>query len=108
MSEPYSGTVGIRREPIETSPNVFVPNIETRSVVGFIERVQINWTVGDSDQSGLSARHVVKLVVSKETVADYFSAVYLTWMNKKWSVRSVEHESPNVKLTLGGIYDGPS
>lgn len=101
----YSGFIGIKRPPEEVEPGMFKPVLEEKEIRGELFYKGSRWTTGEHSQSSLTVNHTVSVIASKSLLKDAGLAVYLTWQDRKWSIRSVEYSPPRVQFVLGGLYN---
>jgi hypothetical protein len=101
----YSGVLGIRQDAIETSPGVWEAPILEVSVKGEIFRKSLRWSVGNSAQDKLQANQVIRVVIPQTVVDNLDKLIYATFEGRKWAIRGIEYERPNLEASLGGVYN---
>ncbi len=101
----FSGTIGIKRDDIETAPGIFESTIEEVEVVGEIRNQVARWQ-GHEQRETVSARHVLSIVTPEDSIIDFTEVVYIIWQGRKWSAVAIQYKRPRVELTLGGLYNG--
>lgn len=102
----FSGMIGIKSDPVETSPGIFLPAIVERHVSGDILLKPIRWQQGESAQDEPKANHKLSIIASAVVLEDFSDIVYVMWQNRKWSVTNVSYLQPRIELTLGKVYNG--
>lgn len=101
----FQGKIGMNRGPVETEPGIFTPTIEEIEVSGTMMSLSLRWPQAGMND-GLSAKHILSILVPESERIDYNEVVYVIWNDAKWSVVSISYERPRINLTLGGLYNG--
>lgn len=102
----YYGVVGYS-ETIETSPGVWIEQITERPYYGDVIK-----NTKRSEESNINAdikvNNIISIVADPYAYEHFFSIRYISWMNVKWIVSTVEVLRPRLNLTLGGVYNEES
>lgn len=106
MSTRFHGFVGLRQDPVETSPGIFPMTIAETEVSGSVENMSVGYQSGELSQESVRAKHRIRVMGSSELFDNAQRAVYILWNGTKWIVSSVEYQHPEVLFTLGGLYNG--
>jgi len=101
----FFGAIGIKRDPVQTSPGVYDPVIEEVEVKGEIRNIRAAWQANQLYDT-VQARHVLSIIAPEEAITEYHEVVYILWQNVKWSVVSIEYKPPRIEFGLGGVYNG--
>lgn len=102
----FKGVVGLRGDPVETKPGIFVESISERVFRGELRNNNVRWRSGELAQDSVSANHVVSIIGPESLLSDFSGAVYVVWQSRKWTVKSMQYIRPRLNLTLGDLYNG--
>lgn len=102
----YSGTIGIKAAPVETSPGIWSEPVAIHNIFGQIRLKGTRWTQGELSQDKVRANHIVSIIGPESLVNDFSEALWITWQGIKWTVTTVEYARPRINLTLGAPYNG--
>jgi hypothetical protein len=103
----WAGVIGFAQTvKSETKPSVWEEEITERRYYGDILRnYRRNETQSDSPNDNINLNNQLS-VVSDTFMYDNFQYMkYVTWMNSKWSIKSVELQYPRVIIEIGGVYN---
>ena len=101
----YSGTLGYVKE-VETSPGVWNESIVDVPVKGDVFTDQTEISTGESVISDFKVSNRISIVASSEVRNNFQMIRYITYMNSKWSVSSIQVLKPRLIITLGGRWNG--
>lgn len=103
----FSGKIGYATT-VESAPSVFEDVIREVSVRGDVELVKDRFRQAEySVQDDVSSRNIISIIATKDLQDHVFDMRYVKWMGAYLKIRDVSIELPRVKLTLGGVYNGP-
>ena len=102
----YSGEVGIRDNPIETSPGVWEEVITSIPISGRIDRKPMRWSAGERSQENVKINHIISFISPETLFAKFSNAVYATYQGSKWTVVTIDYFEKRIRLGLGGLYNG--
>ena len=101
----YYGSVGYANNT-EPNPGVVVEEITTREYYGDVlyntRRLENSGEVNDD----INVSNKISIVADPYALEHLGNMVYITWMNSKWKVSSVEYVHPRLNITIGGVYNG--
>lgn len=101
----YYGIIGYA-VTIETAPGVWEPQITERTYCGDVTRRSLRTQNSQSLNDNLDVSNVMSIVADPYALEHLGNMIYITWMNSKWKVSSVEYVHPRLNITIGGVYNG--
>lgn len=105
----FHGVVGYA-EAVETPPGsgVWVNVVEEFPYYGDVLRNSRSLEDSDKVNSDINIGNSISIVADEYAFDHFFNLKYVMWSGKRWSVTTVEVNSPRLILTLGGLYNGPT
>lgn len=103
----FYGEVGYG-ETVETSPGVWVDTITKVNYYGDVIRNSRRLESGASVNSNISVGNSISIVADAYASEHFFAMRYVVWAGTRWTVDTVEVQSPRLILRLGGVYNGPT
>lgn len=103
----FAGKIGYG-VPTETAPGVWTDEIIERSYFGDVVRNTRKLTPGEQVNDDLSVGNSISIVADAYANDHFFAIRYVEWAGVRWTVPSVEVQSPRLLLSLGEVYNGPS
>ena len=61
-----------------------------------------------SIDDNIKINNTISIMADSYLLNNIYAIKYVTWMNTRWKITDIEIERPHLKLTLGGLYNGPS
>ena len=101
----YYGLIGYSITE-ESSPGVWTERVVERPYGGDVTRYSKRWQRGENLNDDLDVSNVISIVADPYAIEHFGHMRYLTWMNSKWKVSSVEVQYPRLNITIGGLYNG--
>ena len=102
----YYGKIGYA-VTVETAPGVWEEQITERTYCGDVTRRTSRTQNNNSNlNDDLEVSNTVSMVADPYALAHLGDMKYITWMNSKWKISSVEYVHPRLNLTIGGVYNG--
>lgn len=102
----YYGLIGYAVQE-ETAPGVFEEVIHERPYGGDVIRRTTRFQNGDKVNDNIDVNNVISVVADPYAASHFGYIRYVTWMNSKWEVTSVDYQYPRLTITIGGVYNGP-
>ncbi|MBQ9003739.1 MAG: hypothetical protein IJ087_17985 [Eggerthellaceae bacterium] len=102
----YYGLVGFYGGDVETTPGVWDEQIVERPYYGDVVRYTRSLRTGDDVNDDISVSNQISIVSDPYALQNFHAIRYVTWMNSKWKVSSVEVQFPRLILTIGEVYHG--
>ena len=104
----YYGKIGYAESRM-TALDVYEDTITERSYTGEILQNIRRWETGEHLNDDLNVSNRISIIADPYAYQHLGSIKYVTWMNIKWKVKSVEVQEPHrLVLTIGGIYNEQS
>ena len=101
-----SGKIGYVRT-VETQPGVWEEIPEEKPYTGDVIRDNRRYSSNTSTiNESLTVSNNISIVSSKFILDNLAFMKYVTFMNSKWKISSVEVNYPRIIITLGGLYNG--
>ena len=101
----YYGIIGYAIV-VETAPGVWEEKISERTYCGEVTRRSNRTQNGSNLNDNLDVSNVMSIVADPYALEHLGNMRYITWMNSKWKVSSVEYVHPRLNITIGGVYNG--
>lgn len=101
----YYGVIGFATQ-VEIEPGVVIDKLIERPYSGDIKSMYNKNDQGESLNRELNIRNIISIVADPHVYENVFAIRYITWMNSKWEVYSVEIKPPRMELSVGGLYRG--
>lgn len=103
----FSGKIGFAIDD-EKRPGVFEPDIVERTYYGDVIRDSRRWNDGESVNDTLTIRNEFS-VVSDAFIKENLPAMrYIKYLGTAWQIASFELTPPRIKLSIGGVWNGPT
>jgi hypothetical protein len=101
----YYGSVGYE-DTVESTPGIFKEEIIPRDYYGDI--LQNNRKLENSGEinDSINVNNQISIVADPYALKNFGNMRYITWMNSKWKISSVEYVPPRLNITIGGVYNG--
>lgn len=101
----YYGLIGYAQF-VETAPGVQEEQITERTYCGDVIRRSSRTQNGNGLNDNLDVSNVMSIVADPYALEHLGYMRYITWMNSKWKISSVEYVYPRLNVTIGGVYNG--
>lgn len=101
----YYGKIGYAITT-QTSPGVWEEQITERTYCGDVTRRNIRTQNTSNLNDNLEVSNIMSIVADPYALKNFGNMRYITWMNSKWKVSSVEYVPPRLNITIGGVYNG--
>lgn len=102
----YYGIIGYA-VTVETAPGVWEEQITERTYGGDVIRRTTRMQNNSSNlNDDLELSNVISVVADPYALENLGYMRYITWMNSKWKISSVEYTHPRLNITIGGVYNG--
>lgn len=102
----YCGKVGFS-ESKEAVPGVWIDGITERTYYGdVLSNKYANQSSGNVNDNIL-VNNIISIMADAYFYTNLNAIKYIEWFGTLWRVSNVEIDRPRVKLTLGGVYNGP-
>lgn len=101
----YYGPLGFSVQE-ETRPGVFKERIVEHSVFGDMEKTRNQTENGGTVNDTIVFNGTLSFIADPFASENYANVKYVTYLNKKWAVKSIDVLPPRIVLNLGGVYNG--
>lgn len=101
----FYGKVGFGTT-VETSPDIWVPQIKELFYYGDVVRRTQRWQSGDKVNDDWTISQDISIVADPFAIEHFFEIRYVVWRGVAWKVTSVDPQFPRLILSLGGVYNG--
>ncbi len=102
----FSGKIGYANT-VETAPGVWSETITEYTYYGDVLRNNKRWEKGEGLNDNLTISNQFSIIGDWPDYSNFAFMRYITWMNAKWKITSVEFQRPRLIVTVGGIYNAP-
>jgi hypothetical protein len=105
----FHGEVGYGNS-IENPPGsgIWVDEITEIEYFGDVIRNTRRLSSGEHLNDDLSVDNSISIVADEFATQHFFNIKYVRWAGVRWTVSSVEVQSPRLILSLGSVYNGPT
>ena len=104
----FYGKIGFVREDVEVRPSVFQPVIEERYYAGELFKHSMRTQGANKPTDDFGINNDISIVADPYALNHFSSMRYIEFMNTLWEVQSVTVEYPRLRISFGGIYNGPT
>lgn len=102
----YICTIGFQTNE-EVSPGIWDEVISEKKYVCDILQNIRRYEPGDKINDDLTVTNTFSIVADAYAFQNFFAMRYVIWMGTKWKINTVEVLRPRLRLTVGGVYNGP-
>ena len=103
----FFGKIGFE-EYTETLPSVYAPTIVEREYAGDISKNYRRLDSGEGVNDDINLSNEISIVGDPYALNHFHTMRYLYWHDGYWKITGVSVEFPRLKLTIGGVYNGPT
>lgn len=101
----YYGQIGFSTT-VSNVPGVWDEEIVERSYYGDINRNFNRFSNTDKVNGDINISNVISVVADPYAYENFNHMKYITFMNNKWKINSVEVQFPRLIIEVGGLYNG--
>lgn len=91
---------------VETSPDIWIPQIKELFYYGDVVRRNQRWQQGDKVNDDLNISQDISIIADPFAIEHLSEIRYVVWRGVPWKVTSVDPQFPRLILSLGGVYNG--
>ena len=99
-----SGVIGYALA-VETRPGVWINSITDKKYIGEIVRDNRKIVEQGEINGSININNNISIVSNKFMLSNMAYMKYITYMNSKWKISSVDIKPPRIIITLGGLYN---
>lgn len=105
----FHGPVGYG-ESVESpsGSGVWKDVITEESYFGDVVRNSRQLVEGEKLNNDISVQNTIVIVADQYAIEHFHLIKYVEWVGTRWTVTSVEVQSPRLLLRLGSVYNGPT
>ena len=100
----FYGKIGFA-DTVETTPGVWEENITERPYYGNLVRNTRRLDSSQSVNDNINISNEISIVADPFARNNFHSMRYVTYMNAKWKISSVEVQYPRLILSVGGLWN---
>lgn len=90
----------------ETSPGVWTPKEVEKEYSGEYTRNHTRWNSNQTLNDDITLQSEISFVCDPYALQNFRHIRYVTYMETKWKVTSVDVQYPRLVLSIGGVYNG--
>lgn len=105
--EKFHGIIGFE-ELAETKPSVFTPKIVERLYSGDVLKNYRRTQSGEGINDDLNLNNEISILADAYARNHFQSLRYIKWYGGYWKITAVAPAFPRLRLTIGGVYNGPT
>lgn len=93
----------------ESSPGVWTNQVVERNYTGEVTRNSKRFeNEGNQVNDELIVNNELTIISDPFATEHFHQLKYIDWMGALWKIRTATIEYPRIRLTVGGVYDGPT
>ena len=101
-----TSVIGVRTDPIETSPGNFVVIPQELPVTGEIRRSSVRFKEIDGvKNSNVQANTYFSMIGSDDLFNKFSDPLYIIWKGIKWNIDSIDFVPPRINFKMGEVYN---
>lgn len=102
----FYGKVGFS-ETIQVAPSVYESVITERFYSGDVYKNYRKLENSGSVNDNVNVANEISIISDPYALNAFDSIRYVEWLGRLWEVSAVLEEYPRLRLTIGGVYNGP-
>lgn len=103
----FHGKIGFVKS-VEIEPGYWENQTTERYYHGDKIRSSRRWDTPTEINDRLNLSDEIEIVADSYALENYSYMAYVVIRNQKWSINYIEEKRPRLRLTLGGVYNGPN
>ena len=103
----FYGKIGFATQQ-EVRPSVYVPVIEERMYAGDLYKNYAKQKQADAPADDFTINNDISIIADPYAMNHFSSMKYVEFMGALWEVQSVMVEYPRLRISFGGVYNGPT
>ena len=106
----YYGRIGFLKRETESDehPSRYVPQMEERCYVGELWKNVARQQSAEKPVDDFGINNDISIVADAYALNNFSSIKYVEFMGTFWEVQSVTVEHPRLRISFGGVYNGPT
>lgn len=103
----FYGIVGFE-DLSETKPSTYTPTITERHYVGDLIKNYRRLETGEGSNDDVTLNNEISILADPYALNHFHTMRYVKWNGGYWKITGVTAEFPRLKLSIGGVYNGPT
>ena len=103
----FYGKIGFATQQ-EIRPSVWTPTIVERYYVGDLYKNYSKQKSADASVDDFTIANDISIVADPYALNHFSSMKYVEFMGALWEVQNVMVEHPRLRISIGGVYNGPT
>lgn len=106
----YYGRIGFLKRETESDerPSRYAPQMEERWYVGELWKNTARQQSAEKPVDDFGINNDISIVADAYALNNFSSIKYVEFMGTFWEVQSVTVEHPRLRISFGGVYNGPT
>lgn len=104
----YYGKIGFVKDQVETRPSFYERVIEEHYYVGDLFAMSMSTQNADAPTDDFNISNDISIVADAFALNNFSSMRYIEVMGSLWEIKSAKIEHPRIRISVGGIYHGPT
>lgn len=106
----YVGKIGFLKDEqeSETRPSRYVPIMEERLYTGDLLKRSVRQLSSEKPVDDFSLSNDISIVADPYALNHFSSIKYVEFMGTLWEVTNAAVEYPRIRISFGGVYNGPT
>lgn len=102
----FHGKIGYG-ETVETRPSIWELVITEKAYTGDVIKNVSRNEKAENLNDDINVSNQISVVADPYAYENFHKIKYVDWMGTLWKVTSIEVDRPRLKLSIGGVYNGP-
>lgn len=103
----FYGKIGFATQ-VEVRPSVFQPTIEERYYSGELLKNYGKLKSAEKTTDDFGINNDISIVADPYALSHFSTMKYVEFMHVLWEVQNVTVEHPRLRISFGGVYNGPT
>lgn len=104
----FYGKIGFVMEEVETRPSIYETVIEEKYYAGDLFQFNSRNQSADRPVDNFAITNTISIVMDPFAMSHLASMKYVEFMGSLWEVQSATIEHPRIRISIGGLYHGPT
>ena len=104
----YYGKIGFEVTNVEVAPSVYDSIIKERLYTGDIYKNYVKQKQAEKSVDDFTVANDISIVADPYALNNFSSMKYVEFMGTLWEVENVMVEYPRLRISIGGVYHGPT
>ena len=106
----YYGRIGFLKRETESDerPSRYIPQMEERWYTGELWKNSVRQQSAEKPVDDFGINNDISIIADAYALNNFSSIKYVEFMGTFWEVQSVTVEHPRLRISFGGVYNGPT